>query len=120
MPNSMIQVATYICISMVIFSHHQKYLLKKTPEMFKVHHEELVTSSVATRLNGYCGKLSDLDKEIDSFGLDKQLQFELCKVVHRAILPLEPLASNCQSIVYYEASESHQSLLNLFGVCTML
>ena len=51
---------------------------------------------MATRLNGYCGiygKLSYLDKEIDSFGLDKQLQFDLRRVVCRAILPQEPSAS---------------------------
>ena len=67
----------------------------------KFTNEELVRSSVATRLNGYCGvygKLDKeidsfrLDKEIDSFGLDKQLQFQLRRVVRRAILPLEPSA----------------------------
>jgi len=73
--------------------------LRKTPEVFtylKFTNEELVSSSVATRLNGYCGiygTLPDLDKEIDSFELDDQLQFELRRVVQRAILPLEPSTS---------------------------
>ena len=93
----MVDITAFLCV-IIFTSHHQKYLLRKTPEVFtylKFTNEELVTSPVATRLNGYCGiygKLSDLEKEIDLFGLDKQLQFELRRVVRRAILPLEPSA----------------------------
>jgi len=71
-------------------------MLRKTPEVFtylKYTNEELLSSSVATRLNGYCGTygtLNDLDKEIDSFGFDEQLKFELRRVVRRAILPVQP------------------------------
>ena len=83
-------------MQLLFCSHHQKYLLRKTPEVFtylKFSNEELISSRVATRLNGYCGiygKLSDLEKEIDTFGLDEQLQFELRRVVRRGIRPIEP------------------------------
>lgn len=70
-------------------SYHQKYLLRQNREILralKLSDKELIASTVAARINGYCGgygKLSDLEKEIDSFGLDESTQQELRKIVSR-------------------------------------
>lgn len=70
-------------------NYHQKYLLRQNREILralKLSDKQLITSTVATRLNGYCGgygNLSDLEKEIDTFGLDEPTQQELRRLVSR-------------------------------------
>ena len=70
-------------------SYHQKYLLRQNQGIvraLKLSDKELIKSTVATRLNGYCGgfgKLSDLEKEIDSFKLNEATEQELRRIVGR-------------------------------------
>ena len=70
-------------------SYHQKYLLRQNQGILralKLSDKELIKSTVATRLNGYCGgygKLSDLEKEIDSFGLNEATEQEIRRIVSR-------------------------------------
>ena len=73
----------------VIYSYHQKYLLRQNNGIFralKLSDKELIKSTTAARMNGYCGgfgKLADLEKEIDSFGLDQKTEQELRRIVGR-------------------------------------
>ena len=77
------------CTCFFLDSYHQKYLLRQNREILralKLSDKELIASKIATRLNGYCGgygKLSDLEKEIDSFGLDEPTQQDLRRIVGR-------------------------------------
>ena len=70
-------------------SYHQKYLLRQNQGILralKLSDKELIKSTVAARLNGYCGgfgKLSDLEKEIDSFGLNETTEQEVRRIVGR-------------------------------------
>lgn len=70
-------------------SYHQKYLLRQNREILralKLSDKELISSTIATRLNGYCGgygKLSDLEVEIDSFKLDEPTQQQIRRIVGR-------------------------------------
>ena len=71
------------------YSYHQKYLLRQNQGILralKLSDKELIKSTVATRLNGYCGgygKLSDLEKEIDSFKLDAKTEEDIRRIVSR-------------------------------------
>lgn len=76
----------------VHYSYHQKYLLRQHREIhraLKLSDKELISSIAATRLNGYCGgygKLTDLENEIETFGLDENTKKELRKIVGRGTL----------------------------------
>ena len=80
----------------MFISHHPKYLLRKTPEVLtylKLSNDELISSSIAARLNGYCGiygNFSDLEKEIDTFGLEDPALYEIKKIVRKGAPPIEP------------------------------
>ncbi len=72
--------------------YHQKYELRLQPEYLKAltaaypKAADLMNSTVAARLNSYLsgnGSLADLEKEIDDYGLSKELRDKLIETVKR-------------------------------------
>ena len=61
-------------------SYHQKYLLRQQSDVLTaldLSDKDLVTSQVATRLNGYCGghgSLDALEEEMPQFNLPENIQ----------------------------------------------
>ena len=70
-------------------SYHQKYLLRQQRDVLtalNLTDEELITSHVATRLNGYCGgyaSLEALDNEMPNFNLPENIQKRVRGIVSR-------------------------------------
>jgi len=69
--------------------YHQKWKLRKQTNILKalkLNDEQLISSTIAARINGYvggCGTLESLMKEIDSFGLPQHLKNDLISIVKR-------------------------------------
>jgi methionine-S-sulfoxide reductase len=72
--------------------YHQKYELRLRPDYLKAltaaypKPADLMNSTVAARLNSYLsghGTLADLEKEIDGYGLSKELRDQLIECVKR-------------------------------------
>lgn len=70
-------------------SYHQKYLLRQQRDVLKalnLTEQEIVTSHIATRLNGYCGgygSLEALDREMPNFNLPENIQKRVQGIVSR-------------------------------------
>ena len=70
-------------------SYHQKYLLRQQRDVLtalNLTEEEIVTSHIATRLNGYCGghgSLEALDTEMPKFNLPENIQKRVRGIVSR-------------------------------------
>jgi peptide-methionine (S)-S-oxide reductase len=71
-------------------SYHQKYYLRGARTLMKEiqtrypSEPDLIASTVAARINGYLGshgKIGDLEKEIDHFGLSQEARRELIGIV---------------------------------------
>jgi len=69
--------------------YHQKFELRNQTKILKaleLTDEQLISSTIAARINGYvggCGTLESLMKEIDSFGLPKNLKNHLIGMVKK-------------------------------------
>jgi methionine-S-sulfoxide reductase len=69
--------------------YHQKYFLQQKSELMKEFQiypniEDFIESTAATRLNGYiggCGTITDLQKEIDQYGLSEEGKDLLLRMV---------------------------------------
>lgn len=70
-------------------SYHQKYLLRQQRDVcdaLGLSDKEIITSHIATRLNGYVGghgSLEALEKEMPSFNLSTKLQERVKSLVGR-------------------------------------
>ena len=71
------------------FSYHQKYLLRQQGDVMSalnLSDKDLVTSHVATRLNGYCGgygSLEALEDEMPKFSLPENVQKRVHGIMSR-------------------------------------
>lgn len=76
----------------LLHRYHQKYLLRQQRDILKALNltdEELVTSHIAARLNGYCGgygSVQELEKELPSFNLPAHIQDRVKKMTARGSL----------------------------------
>ena len=76
----------------LLHRYHQKYLLRQQRDILKALNltdEELVTSHIAARLNGYCGgygSVQELEKELPSFNLPAHIQDRVKKITARGSL----------------------------------
>ena len=74
------------------YSYHQKYLLRQQRDILSalnMSDEEIITSHVACRINGYCGgygKLQELEKEFQLFNLPPRVEERLRGIVSRGSL----------------------------------
>lgn len=73
----------------ILFSYHQKYLLRQQKDILSalnLSDDELITSHVACRLNGYCGgygNAAELEKELPTFNLPDKIKDRVRGVVAR-------------------------------------
>lgn len=71
------------------FSYHQKYHLRQSGQLFaslKITDAEIITSHIATKLNGYCGafgSIEQLEQESMDWGMSDD-QIHMLKDIFRS------------------------------------
>ena len=72
------------------FSYHQKYLLRQQSDVYRalgLSDEDLITSSIACRLNGYCGGYGTkaaLEEELPAMDLPPNVQDRVRRLAGRS------------------------------------